>query len=130
MASEYDITLPFCWIAKHPLSRLYGPPDDIRFYCKNCTKEIMVEFSIEYKNVILHYPEALMIGSLNTPESNENLLDSIPEKFRTRTHMMSKKAAKCLPEHMLYHHLIDLKQGKTPPWGPCYALSEKELEVL
>jgi hypothetical protein len=43
---------------------------------------------------------------------------------------MSKEAAKCLPEHTPYDHAIDLKTGETPPWGPCYAKSEKELEVL
>jgi hypothetical protein len=43
---------------------------------------------------------------------------------------MSKEAEKHLPEHTTYDHAIDLKQGETPPWGPCYPLSEKELEVL
>jgi hypothetical protein len=45
-------------------------------------------------------------------------------------HIMSKKAAKRLPEHTPYDYAIDLKTAETPPWGPCYPLSEKELEVL
>jgi hypothetical protein len=43
---------------------------------------------------------------------------------------MSKGAAKRLLEHIPYDHAIDLKIGKIPLWRPCYALSEKELEVL
>jgi hypothetical protein len=43
---------------------------------------------------------------------------------------MSKEAAERLPEHIPYDHAIDLKTGEIPPWEPCYALSEKELEVL
>jgi hypothetical protein len=43
---------------------------------------------------------------------------------------MSKEAAKRLPEHTPYDHAIDLKQGETPPWGPCYALSGEGLDVL
>ena len=65
-----------------------------------------------------------------TIESSNDRLDSGPEKFRKWTHIMSKEAAKRLPEHTAYDHPIDLKLGETPPSGPCYALSEKELEVL
>jgi hypothetical protein len=42
---------------------------------------------------------------------------------------MSKQAAKCLVEHTSYDHAIALKIGETTLWGPCYALSEKKLEV-
>ena len=35
-----------------------------------------------------------------------------------------------LPPHRLFDHAIDMVEGKEPPWGPIYALSEKELEVL
>jgi hypothetical protein len=43
---------------------------------------------------------------------------------------MTKEAAAKLPEHKPYEYAIDIKDGETPPWVPCYALSEKELEVL
>jgi hypothetical protein len=45
-------------------------------------------------------------------------------------HIISKDAAKCLPEHTPYDHAMNLKTGETPPWRPCFAVSEKELEVL
>ena len=35
-----------------------------------------------------------------------------------------------LPPHRSFNHAIDMVEGKEPPWGPIYALSEKELEVL
>ena len=34
------------------------------------------------------------------------------------------------PPHRSFDHAIDMVEGKEPPWGPIYALSEKELEVL
>jgi hypothetical protein len=43
---------------------------------------------------------------------------------------MPKEAAKCLPEYTSYVHARHLKSGEKPPGGPCYTLSEKELEVL
>jgi hypothetical protein len=39
MDSEYDVILPFWWIAKHPPSKTYGPPEHIRSRCKNYTKK-------------------------------------------------------------------------------------------
>jgi hypothetical protein len=78
----------------------------------------------------MHHPEALVVGSISTTELDCNHLNSVPDKFKKWTHIMSKEAAKRLPEHTPYDHAIDLKTGETPPWGPCYALSEKELEVL
>ena len=35
-----------------------------------------------------------------------------------------------LPPHHSFDHSIDMVEGKEPPWGPIYTLSEKELEVL
>ena len=35
-----------------------------------------------------------------------------------------------LPLHSAYDHAIDLKDNRTPPWGPIYPLNETELEEL
>jgi hypothetical protein len=35
-----------------------------------------------------------------------------------------------LPPHRSFDHAIDIEAGKEPPWGPIYALSDKELSVL
>ena len=35
-----------------------------------------------------------------------------------------------LPPHRSFDHAIDLQEGTKPPWGPLYALSEKELTAL
>jgi hypothetical protein len=78
----------------------------------------------------MHHPEVLVVGSISTKELDSNPLDSVHDKFKKWTHIISKEAAKSLPEHPPYDHTIDLKTGETPPEGPCYALAEKELEVL
>jgi hypothetical protein len=77
----------------------------------------------------MHHPEVLVVGSISTTELDCNPLDSVPDKFKKWRHIMSKEAAERLPEHTPYDPAIDLKTGETPLWGPCYALSEKELEV-
>jgi hypothetical protein len=35
-----------------------------------------------------------------------------------------------LPNHKPYNHVIDLKDGEQPPWGPMYPLNEIELQAL
>jgi hypothetical protein len=115
MKPECDVILPFWWIAKHPPSKPYRLPKNIRFPCKNCTKEKADKFSLEYDTEIVDHPEALVVGSLAMTESNDDPLDSIPNKFKKWTHIMSKEAAKRLPGHKPYDHAIDLKQGENPP---------------
>jgi hypothetical protein len=122
--------LPFWWIAKHPPFKPYGRPKNIRFPCKNCTKEKADEFSVEYDNEIIHHPEVLVVTLISTTKLESNPLESVPNKFKKWTHIIFQGAAKRLPEYTPYDHAIDVKTGETPPWRPCYALSEKELEVL
>ena len=43
---------------------------------------------------------------------------------------MTTEVASELPDHSLYDHAIDLKEGETPPWGPIHTLNEVELEEL
>ena len=45
-------------------------------------------------------------------------------------YVFSKEAAGVLPEYHTMEHRIDLEPGTQPLYGPVYALSEKELEVL
>jgi hypothetical protein len=95
-----------------------------------CMKEKADKFTLESDTEILDHPEAVVVGSLATTESNDDQLDCVPNKFKKWTHLMSNEAAKSLPGHKLYDHAIDLKQGEIPPWGPCCTHLEKELEVL
>jgi hypothetical protein len=79
---------------------------------------------------ILDQPEAMVIGSISIKEDNLDSISLVPAKFWKWTHIMTKEVVAKLPEHKPYDHAIDIKAGKTPPWGPCYELSEKELKVL
>jgi hypothetical protein len=84
------------------------------FPLKNCTKEPADEFCLESANQVMHSPEALIVGSISTTELDSNPHDSVPDKFKKWTYIMSKVAAKHLPEHTSYNHAIDLKIRKTP----------------
>jgi hypothetical protein len=76
------VILTFWCIAKHPPTKPYGPPETIRFRWKNCTKEKVDEFSVEYNNEVMHHPGALVVGSISTTELDGKPLDSVPDKFK------------------------------------------------
>jgi hypothetical protein len=129
--NECDAILPFWWIVKHPPLNLLRNPENIQFVqCQNCTEASSNEFSLQMDSNILDHLVAMVIGSISTKEDNIDPISLVPAKFRKWVHIMTKEAAATLPEHKPYDHAIDIKDCETPPWGPCYALSEKELEVL
>ena len=55
----------------------------------------------------------------------------IPDLYRQYAWMFEEElSAKALPKHQPWDCEIKLEEGKEPPFGPIYQLSEKELEVL
>jgi hypothetical protein len=72
----------------------------------------------------------MVIGSISTQEKKIDPIFLVPVKFRKYAYIMRKEAAAKLPQYKPYDVAVDIKYGETPPWGPCYALSDKELHVL
>ena len=54
----------------------------------------------------------------------------VPLEYHQYLDVFSKKSADRLPDHRIFDHRIPLQEGTTPPWGPIYNLSEKELAAL
>lgn len=55
---------------------------------------------------------------------------SLPEEIQDFGDVFSPKEAEKLPPHRPYDHHIELMEGKTPPFGPLYAMSRNELLAL
>jgi hypothetical protein len=91
---------------------------------------------LEIVNDVTDHPEAMIIGQISSTVTSqprdklEEAVKLVPQKFRDFISIMSQEAAEALPEHKPYNHAIDPNEAEQPPWGPVYALSEKELEVL
>ena len=60
----------------------------------------------------------------------ESLTNLIPEAYQPLAEVFSEAQAGTLPPHCEGDHSIDLLEGTTPPFGPMYNLSAKELAVL
>ena len=54
----------------------------------------------------------------------------LPSKYSEYADVFSEEGANTLPDERARHHAIDLIEGRDPPYGPIYSLSEKELAVL
>ena len=55
---------------------------------------------------------------------------NLPEEYHEFADVFSKSQAKTLAEHCSYDLKIDMEEGKSPPIGVMYSLSQKELQTL
>lgn len=54
----------------------------------------------------------------------------VPSKYHKFIDVFSPTKVMQLPDHQLHDTNIDLEEGKTPPFGPIYSLSEDEQKAL
>ena len=57
-------------------------------------------------------------------------LKDVPWQYRDYQSEFNGQYSDELPPHRSFDYPIDMVEGKKPPWGPVYALTEKEQEVL
>ncbi len=55
---------------------------------------------------------------------------TVPEPYRAYAQVFSEADLESMPSHGPQDLAIELLDGKQPPWGPNYNLSEKELDTL
>lgn len=60
----------------------------------------------------------------------DKLKDIVPDQYHAHLSAFSKRKADSLPPHRPYDFSIELEEGKQPPFGPLYSLSELELKAL
>ena len=123
---------------------LTGKESDLKFdspKCKNCTAKCVSEFSVEYDELVAFFGSVQeCIGVLGTLRFDEDRdcpivsevepLEGVPWQYRDYHSVFDGKYPDNQPPHRSFDHAIDMVEGKDPPWGPIYTLSEKELEVL
>jgi hypothetical protein len=66
----------------------------------------------------------------NTNPPSEPTPINLPEKYKDFVDVFEKINANQLPAHSPYDCPIDLEEGHSPPFGPIYGLSERELQAL
>ena len=137
LAGDYDIMILRWWLAKHKCD-LLASNGRMKFTSGECQRKCTKErndtaFSLEWNPSILDNPKAGILGMVAAAPSNEDLkaaINKVPEAYSEFIPIMTSEMAEVVPEHSVYDHAIDLKEGSTPPWGPIYLLNETELEEL
>jgi hypothetical protein len=83
------------------------------------------------EEVFALWPKTLLAQESKVEERDkEQLRRFVPEQYHDYADVFSKTESKKLPPHRPYDHSIDLEEGTTPPFGPIYSLSQRELEEL
>jgi len=140
MEDSCDSMLPYWWIVKHK-AREFAEGGKINFESegckKTCTRHNCNSFTIEIDDTILdlgNNPRWIrIIGNLEMNDKDEmeiDWIDRIPWQYRDYKSLYNGEISNVLPRHRSFDHANDIQVGKEPPWGPIYALSEKELSVL
>lgn len=78
----------------------------------------------------LQDPETFPAHLPDSAEYKEKLHSLVPKAYHGHLSAFSKQKADTLPPHRPYDLSIELEDGKAPPYGPLYSLSETELKAL
>ena len=145
LQDDHDILLPWWWIIMHPTQYVpTGKEFDLKFdsrKCKNCTAKAVSAFVVKYDESVAYFgSNQEYTDVLGTLRFDENLggqinvevepLKDVPQQYRDYQSVFNGPYSDELPPHRSFDDAIDMVEGKEPPCGPIYALSEKELEVL
>ncbi|KAH8145182.1 uncharacterized protein LAJ45_10742 [Morchella importuna] len=128
---HYPIVMGIPWMRRHDVT--IRPKENLLIFdsqncCQNC--------SLSGTTVIVHgisipLPETHAVTILATGEPTIDINQLIPKEFHHYIHMFEENDASALPPHRPFHDMkIVLEEGKQPPWGPIYALSQVELKAL
>ena len=75
-------------------------------------------------------PSSVCTTAVNTPSPSPSITAKVPSKYHEYLSLFVEKEVTELPPHHTHDIKIELEQGKSPPFGPIYALTDKEKEVL
>lgn len=81
-------------------------------------------------NPDLPLPELPPVVTADVTDSDEEVRKLVPEKYHEFLDIFSPDEVKWLPDHRPYDINIELEDGKTPPFGPIYSLSQDKQKAL
>ncbi|KAH0603992.1 uncharacterized protein H6S33_007023 [Morchella sextelata] len=128
---HYPIVMGIPWMRRHDIT--IRPKENLLvFDSRNCHQHC----SISGTAVIVHgisipLPEYHTVIVSATEKSTVDIEQLVPKEFHHRLHMFKEYDASILPPHRPSHDIeIVLEEGKRPPYGPIYGLSQIELKAL
>jgi transposase InsO family protein len=131
--APYDIVLGLAWLKKHK-PRVFWDTDILTFpnTPSSLSKSLspITQVSTDTTDPPFGNQETLYVVHLQSP-AEDRPPSEIPSEYTDLAEVFSKQGASRLPPHRgPLDHSIVLESGKSPPYGPIYALSETELSTL
>lgn len=93
-------------------------------------EETLAPASSEHSMAITEGTPKPTLPTQVVPEKTDSDKAHVPPEYHNYLDVFSKRNADTLPEHRPFDHTIPLEEGKSPPWGPIYSLSDTELKAL
>jgi len=84
----------------------------------------------EWDEKVAFDEEARMIGRIGSTRQEQVQLEGLPKPDWQHKELFENEKAEMLAPGATFEHVIDLKDGATPPGGPLYPMSAYQLEEL
>ncbi|KAH0604200.1 uncharacterized protein H6S33_007231 [Morchella sextelata] len=128
---HYPIVMGIPWMRRHDVT--IRPKEnllvfDSRSCCQYCS---LSGTAVVVHGISIPLPEHHTVIVSATEKSTIDIEQLIPKEFHHYIHMFEEYDASILPPHRPFYDMkIVLEEGKQPPWGSIYALSQIELKAL
>ena len=101
------------------------------WYTTNLNLDVCINLlTVGTYNPDLPPPEPPPVVTADVTDSDEEVRKLVPEKYYDYLDIFSPDEVKWLSDHWPYNIDIELEEGKTPPFGPIYSLSQDKWKAL
>ena len=135
-----DGVIPIGWLTQHnpDIDWEKGTLKWRSTYCHehclpiNLKKQVKKVLELLQEAKVWDFPdeETRNLATVWHDEEGGDVANLLPDLYKDWADVFSEEQIQKLPEHSSFDHEIRLIEGAKPPFGPIYALSEKELEEL
>ena len=133
---KYDVVLGSPWLSRHN-PKIDWTNRSIRFDSSNCQKACLrptatgrVDLLSAQTFAATLDSDTVTTGVITLSATSDLPSVELPVELKEFQPLFEEQAAKRLPPHQPWDHEIPLQEGKQPPYGPIYSLSETELTTL
>ncbi|KAH0607596.1 uncharacterized protein H6S33_002630 [Morchella sextelata] len=128
---HYPIVMGIPWMRRHDVT--IRPKENLLvFDSRNCCQHCSLSgTTVTVHGISIPLPEHHTVVVSAVEKSTIDVKQLVPKEFHHRLHMFQEYDASVLPPHRPSHDIeIVLEEGKRPPYGPIYGLSQIELKAL
>ncbi|KAH0610200.1 uncharacterized protein H6S33_011727 [Morchella sextelata] len=128
---HYPIVMGIPWMRRHDVT--IRPKENLLVFdsqscCQHCS---LSGTAVIVHGISIPLPEHHTVIVSAIEKSTIDIEQLVPKEFHHRLHMFKEYDASILPPHRSSHDIeIVLEEGKRPPYGPIYGLSQIELKAL